>query len=187
MKRILPVVLILCLLFCGCKGSDDGLIRALQLRSQLTQSNGCSFRAVVTADYGDKTFTFSLQCQSDKTGALSFSVIEPESIAGITGIVSGDGGKLTFDDKALAFPLIADGEVSPVSAPWLLVKTLLGGYISTCSDDGGFLVVSIDDSYEEDALQLDIWLNSEDLPVSSDILWQGRRVLSVQIEAFTIL
>lgn len=187
MKRILSIVLLLCLFLGGCKGNDDGLSRVLQMRSRLTDSNGCSFRAVVTADYGDKTYTFSLQCQSDRTGALSFSVVEPETISGVTGVISGAEGKLTFDEKVLTFPLIADGEVSPVSAPWLLVRTLLGGYISTCSNDGEFLVVSIDDSYEEDALQLDIWLNSDNLPVSTDILWQGRRVLSIQIEAFTIL
>ena len=187
MKRILPVVLVFCLLVGGCKGSDDGLSKALQLRSQLLDSNGCSFRSIVTADYGDKTYTFSMQCQADRVGKLSFSVIEPDSISGITGFISGDGGKLTFDDKALTFPLIADGEVSPVSAPWLLVKTLLGGYISSCSYDGEYYLISIDDSYEEDALQLDIWLNNENVPVASDILWQGRRVLSIQIEEFTIV
>lgn len=187
MKRILPCIMLLCLIICGCKGSDDHMIKALELRSRLSASGGTSFRANVTADYGDKTYTFILQCKTDQPGTLSFTVLEPESIAGIGGTVSGEGGKLTFDDKVLAFPLLADGEVSPISAPWIVIKTLLGGYISSCSKEDELLLISIDDSYEADALRLDIWLNTQDIPVSADILWQGRRVLSVQIEDFTFL
>jgi len=36
------------------------------------------------------------------------------TISGITGSLSQNGGKLTFDDKALAFDVMADGLVSPV-------------------------------------------------------------------------
>ncbi len=187
MRRVLPCIVLLCLLVGGCKGSNDYMAKALELRSRLSGSGGCSFCANVTADYGDKTYTFSLQCQTDKAGTLSFTVIEPESITGIGGIVSGEGGKLTFNDKVLAFPLLADGEVSPISAPWLVIKTLLGGYISSCSKADELLLISIDDSYESDALRLDVWLDTQQIPVAADILWQGRRVLSVQIEDFTFL
>lgn len=159
----------------------------MALRERLLQSNGYSFEAEITADYGDKIYEFSMLCTVDKSGNLMFSVTEPESISGISGTISGSGGRLTFDDTALTFELLADGEVSPVSAPWLLVRTLLGGYLSSCGTDGDDLRLTIDDSYEEDALQLDVWLDSDDLPDRAEILWQGRRVLSLDVEDFTFV
>ena len=45
----------------------------------------------------------------------------------------------------------------------------------------------IHDSYEEDSLQLDIWLDTEGLPVSAEILWQGRRILSLCVNNFVFV
>lgn len=160
--------------------------RGMQLREDMLKNN-CSFVAEITADYGDKSYTFSAGCTADSAGDLSFIVLSPESIGGISGKITWESGYLTFDDAVLAFPLLADGEVSPVSAPWLLVKTLRSGYLASAGMDGEFLMLTIHDSYEEDALQLDIWLDSENRPVHADILWQGRRVLSIAVKEFAFV
>ena len=161
--------------------------RAMVLREKLLAATGCSFDAVITADYGDVAYTFTMNCSADRQGNLRFSVTEPQTISGISGIVSATGGKLTFDDKVLTFGLMADGLVSPVSAPWLFLKTLRSGYLTSCGKERNSLRLSIDDSYEEDALHLDIWLGEGDLPIQSDIYWQGRRLLSIQVENFKFL
>ena len=183
MKRILPVLVVLVLL-CGC-GSDQEMGRALSLRERLLTSDGCQFDAVITADYGDEIYVFSMNCCFDAEGNMNFTVTDPQSIAGITGTISHAGGKLTFDDQALLFQMLADGMVTPVSAPWLLVKTLRSGYLSSCGIDQDMLRVMIDDSYESNALHLDVWLDSDDIPVRGEILWQGRRVLSVEVRSFS--
>lgn len=183
MKRLIAVVLSV-LLLTGCSGDGGELDRAMALRSKLLASSGCSFDAVITADYGDKTYSFSVTCQADAQGNVTFKVTEPESIAGISGNISDEGGKLTFDDTALGFELLADGQVTPVSAPWLLVKTLRSGYVTSCGMDGEQVRVSIDDSYEEDALHLDVWLDDRNIPVRSEILFRDRRILSLKIENF---
>ena len=169
MKKV-PALLLILLLLSGCANARDQIDRALGLRSRLLQGEGCSFTAGITADYGDQLHTFTLECRGDRQGNLAFTVTEPETIAGITGIISGDGGKLTFDDTALDFPLLADGQVTPVSAPWLLLMTLRGGYLTGAGEEGELLRLAVDDSYEEDALHLDIWLDGEDRPVQADIL-----------------
>lgn len=186
MKRVAAILLLMTLLLLGCSEENDELQRGLALREKLLK-NDCSFTARITAVYGDLSYTFTVACTAAAGGDMQFSVEEPETIAGITGSLSGNGGRLTFDDEALAFSMLADGEVSPVSAPWLLMKTLRAGYIrSCCSDDSG-LRLSIDDSYEANALRLDIWLGESDLPIFAEVLWQGRRVLSIQIENFIFM
>lgn len=185
MKKGLALACILVLLT-GCAGRKAELDRAMTLRARLLAS-GCSFDADITADYGDEIYTFSVTCEGDSRGTLGFQVTEPESIAQITGIISEEGGKLTFDGTALAFPLLADGQLSPASGPWILLKTLRGGYLTAAGMEEGLLRLTIDDSYEEDALQLDIWLNDEDQPVRADILYDGRRILAMEVSNFQLL
>lgn len=181
----IAVAAVLILLLCGCSGKNDELDRAMALRAQLL-GHDCSFDADITADYGDSLYTFSVYCEGDNLGDLGFEIQAPETIAGITGQVSAKGGKLTFDDAALTFPLLADGQVTPVSAPWLVLKTLQGGYITSAGMEEDQLRLTINDSYEENALQLDIWLDGEDMPSRAEILYDGRRILTVSISNFQI-
>lgn len=185
MKRIC-VLLCVVLLLTGCSGKSQDMDRAMSLRSRLL-SKAVSFDARITADYGDKTYTFAMNCQADTQGNLTFTVVEPQIISGITGTVSATGGKLKFDDVALAFDLMADAQFSPVSGPWLLMKTLRSGYLTSCNLEGDSLRISIDDSYDDDALHLDIWLNAEDVPIRGEIMWQGRRLLTIDVKNFTFV
>lgn len=186
MRGKLAAFVCVALLLCGCNKSDDSLNKALSIRNKLQEGNGCSFSATVQADYGEKIYIFKMDCQTDQVGNLTFSVTEPATLYGITGKVSTAGGAITFDDKILAFPTIADDQVSPVSAPWLLIHTLRSGYLKgTVELDNGY-EISIDDSYEEEALHLIIDVK-EDSPQSAEIFWQGRRVLMLSIEEFTYL
>ena len=125
-----------------------------------------------------------MDCQCDFHGNLPFAVTEPETIAGITGKVSDAGGKLTFDDTALQFDLMADDQVTPVSAPWILMKTCRAGNIPSAGMDGGRLRLTIDDSYEDDALHLDIWLGEDNRPENAEILYKERRILSLKVTNF---
>ena len=186
MKRWLALFALM-VFISGCSGSDTELNRALGLRTRITQNNGCLFDVVITADYGDEVHTFNMECESSKDGEIRFSVTDPKSISGICGTVSGSGGKLVFEDTALAFDVLADGQISPVSAPWHLMKALRSGYISACGKDGENLRLSVDDSYREDALRLDIWLDENDFPLRGEILWQGRRILTMDVRNFRIV
>lgn len=185
MKRI-AILFLAILLLCGCTGDSGQMDRAVALRAKIQQKE-VTFDAQITADYGDKVYQFSMQCHADTLGNLQFTVIEPETIAGISGTVSKSSGKMTFDDQVLGFDILADGLISPVSGPWVLLETLRSGYLTSCSDEGELLRVTIDDSYEENALHLEIWLGSDDLPQQCEIYWQGRRLLSMNVKKFTFV
>ncbi len=185
MKKRVWLVLMLFLLT-GCTGKRDEMEKAMTLRAELLGCESCTFDVTVTADYGDTTHTFAMNCQGDNQGAVHFTVTQPETIAGITGSISGGEGTLTFDGAALAFPLLADGQVTPVSGPWIFLKTLLGGYLTACGQEGELLHLTIDDSYEDDALQMEIWIDADSSPVCGEILYQDRRIVTMEIENFRI-
>ena len=156
------------------------------LRADLLGCSQCTFDAVITADYGDELHTFAMNCTGSGSGDLFFTVTAPESIAGITGKFEGKKGMLTFDGFALEFPRLTDDQITPVSGPWILLRTLVGGYLTSCGPDGDNLRVTINDSYEDDALTLDVWLNTENAPIRAEILYDGRRIVTMDIENFRI-
>lgn len=186
MKRILP--LIFCLVFlCGCASGQAALDAGHRLRSNILEADGCSFAAQITADYGDEIYEFDMQCVFDKDGALSFEVINPKSVSGITGNINAKEGVLTFDDHALAFNMLADGQITPVSAPWVLMKVIRGGYISACTKEQNGFYFQLDDSYAQGPLTLDLWVDENCIISRGELLWDGRRILSVQVSDFQLL
>lgn len=161
--------------------------RAMALRERMLCAESFSFEATVTADYGDYFHTFVLACHADQEGTMSFQVLAPDSIAGITGEMDQEQGRLTFDNEILAFSPLADGMLAPVTAPWLLIHTLRGGYLSACGETDQGLLLTIDDSYADDALTLQIQLDHRDLPDFAEVIWQGRRILTIQLENFELV
>lgn len=182
MKKLLPLLL-LCFLS-GCDTRDDAMEEALHIRGKLLSSD-CSFRCVITADYGETLETFTLDCESETDGELDFTVVSPESISGIAGSIDGEEGQLIFDDKILAFPLLGQQRISPVSSPWILMRTLRNGCITSVSRTDTGLLLCVDDSYADDALNLEVRMDAQGRPIAGEISIQGRRIVSMVIEGFT--
>ena len=186
MQKVVFVCLVVFLLG-GCGSESNEMDRAVNIRNMLLQSDGCEFTAVVTADYVSSVYTFTMDCKLSKEGTVSFCVAEPDGISGISGKLSAEGGEIQFTDTVLAFHMLADGELSPVSAPWIMMNALRSGYIRACGYDGEFFKIAIADSYEEDALMLEILFDSSDMPVYGEVLYNGRRSLAIDIRNFRIV
>lgn len=183
MKRLIPLALAFVL--CACTGEDPQMAQALELRSRILGAAQVRFEAALTADYIDTAEVFTLNCTVDPAGKLSFSVAEPEVIQGITGTVSGTEGALTFDDTVLAFPLMAGDRLSPAAGPWVMMKALREGCITACAREEALLRITIDDSYADDALTVDLWVENGAVE-EAEISWQGKRILVMEIEDFAI-
>lgn len=186
MKRII-VLLLTAVILCGCSRENSEFDRAMSVRTGILGAKGCSFLAHITADFVDKTYTFVMQCQADQTGNIQFELTEPDYLMGIEGTIAAEGGKLIFEDTALAFTLQPDGVLSPVSAPWLLMRALRGGYVRHCVFEEEYLRITVDDSYEEDALTLDIWVDENNAPVQADIFQNNVRIMTISIKDYRLL
>ena len=186
MRRIIPILLSCFLLF-GCRNTEDLMDRVLAFRSSLVNGTGCEFEAEITADYQAEQCTFKMNCKTDLDGNITFCVISPDSISGITGILSADSGRLTFDEHALLFSMLADGRISPVSGPWILMSALKSGYINSCGQAEGGYVLHIDDTFMKEAIEVQIHTNGEFIPKSADVCYKGNRILLINVKNFVIL
>lgn len=180
-------VLAFTVLLSGCASLSRDPDRAMQMRKSLLKGEEISFRCDITADYGDKLHTFSMDCRGDNAGQLQFTVVEPESISGISGRLHNGKGSLDFDDEALAFPLIVDDLMSPVSAPWVVISALRSGTITSGGKDGQNYQLTISYPFEDENLRVDAWLDGENHPIRGEILKGGRRYLTVDVKDFQIL
>lgn len=181
MKKIL-CLLVSAWMLTGCS-SDALLEQALAFRGRLLGAQNVTFEAEIRADYIDHVEEFTLNCRTDSGGGLTFSVTEPEEISGITGGITGEEGQLSFDGTVLAFPMMASDRLCPVSGPWVMMKALRTGYITSCAGEGALLHLTVDDSYADDALTLEIWLEGDQVK-ACEIAWQGMRQMTMEIEDF---
>lgn len=186
MKKCFPFFLAALFLF-GCSNESNLMNRVVGFRSKLLSSTVCEFTASVTLDYGDTAYTYCADCSLDADNNMRLTVLKPSSIAGIKAQISGESGKLTFDDQILAFETTANGLIAPICAPWLITDALRGGYISTCGSENDGMFVCIDDLYKETPIEAQIWFDDALCPVRAEIIWEGKRIVSMEISEFVIL
>ena len=183
MRRILSLCLI-CFILTGCKGEENLLERGITFRSELVASGGCRFRAHITADYGQEVQNFTLDCESDGDGIVTFCVVEPETISDITGTMEGEKGIVTYDGLQLVYPLLVYERLSPVSAPALIVRCWLKEFILSAGYDGTLYRITYEKKIQEKDLLIDTYFE-KDIPISAELCYNGYRILNVQITDFS--
>lgn len=186
MKR-LAILFVCVFILVGCSNSQDDMERALAFRQNLLHQDGCRFDCDLTADYSDVLYQFSLTCEADSSGALRFTVTNPESISGINGTITKNGANIKFDDTVLGFPILSEDLPTPLSGPYLFLNALRGGYIRACDVQDKRMQLTIADTYEDDSIVMNIKFDDQEKPISCEFIWQGRRILSMLISSFTYL
>ena len=186
MRALISLVLVIVMLT-GCGRKSSCVSEMMQLRQHISKGERITFEANVTADYGDRIYTFSLMCVADPGGSVDFSIESPDTIAGITGSVSEGVGKLTFDDTVLLFEPLTQGQLTPAIGPWLMFNAVLGGYVRSASKGKDGTEVTIDDVFKSESFQTVLTLNQEQLPICCEIIWNNRRILSIEINNFTVM
>ena len=186
MHRIVLLILPCLLLLTACSADNDAMDSGMQFRELILSSEGCRFNCRIRTDFGDGEYTFDLSCETDKEGRMQFLVLSPEIISGICGYIDQGSGKITYNETVLSFPLLAEGAVSPVSAPWLFFKILTGGYIQAAGEDGEYVRLTVDDTFQSEDIVLELWLR-DTTPEYAEIVWQGRNVVCITISEFRFL
>ena len=186
MKRVLAILMVIPIL-AGCKYAGTSMASAMAFRNKISSNRECSFQTEITADYGDKSYSFSMECKVGQDNTVAFTVTAPDSIQGITGAISDTDGRLTFDDNVLLFEPIAEGILSPVSAPWFLLQGVQSGYIEACSNTNNGYIIHIQDNYIDKHVNYSVWMNQQNIPVQAEIIWEGMRIMSMKIEGFAFL
>ncbi len=158
---------------------------ALDLRTMLL-AQGCSFTADIEANLPDGTAAFTVDCACATDGTAVMTVTAPESISGISATVEPDGESARFNDVALEFGLLADGQVAPMVLPQLLFGCWTGGYIREAGQDKEILSAVYLSGYGEQELAVEQWFTQEGIPTAADFWFGTQNVASVTIRDFSL-
>lgn len=170
----------------GCSPKNDAMQQALDFRTALLEAGGCTFQADLTAHYEDKAYAFSLDCTYDQEGA-ELTILEPQTLAGISATVSKDGTELEYDGVSLALGDLAGGNLAPMALPWLLGSGWTGGYIAAAGEDGDLSRLTYKLGYDRQELTLDTWLDGESCPVRCEVSYEGQMLLEADLSHFEFL
>lgn len=196
MRRALGIcVLMISLLLtaCGDTGKQTGpMERALALRSNFLAAEGCRTDMEVTADYGQRVYTFGVRAvvHGDQT---TMEVLWPEEVAGITARLEGWDARLRFDDLVLETgPLDEDG-LTPISALTALLDAARRGYMDSCVQEllgqREVLRVLVRDPGLAwgQGREISLWFDEESgALIQGEICVDARRVISCTFTEFTL-
>ena len=172
-------------LLCGCSGENRAMKAAMELRTQLLE-RGCRFTAEIEAHPDDGTAAFTLSCACDPAGNVTLEVTAPESIAGITATVEPGARQARFEDVALDFGLLANGQLAPMAIPQLLYGAWTGEYIREAGADGDRLTAVYLSGWGDRELVIEQWLGPDAAPVYADLWCGARNAASVKISDFVL-
>lgn len=185
MKKLIALCACVILL-AGCSAlPKQPTQHAVDFRTALMGAEGCKFTADVTAEYEDRVYAFTLQTETIG-GETTLQVLSPESIAGIQATITEEGAKLEFDSAILDFGKMANGYVSPVSAPWLLEQCWRSAYIAYAGPDEDYERVTYLQGYQEAELSVDTWFLDQS-PVYAEVVWNDIRCLQMEIKDFAFI
>ena len=187
---VLMITVLLCA--CGAKNSKDPMELALAVRGEYLAARGCTARAEITADYGQRIYRYTVDIvvQENET---TLTVIAPQEVAGITARLRGANSALVYEDCVLETgPLSPDG-LTPLSAAAALLDAARSGFIDSCgiqTQEGRELLYLLcrDPSAPPGCgRQIALWMDQQDHSLlRGEISWDGRQVISCSFTQFSL-
>ena len=172
-------------MLCGCSGENRAMKTAMELRTKLLE-RGCRFAAEIEAHLDDGTAQFSVDCACAPDGSVTLEVTAPESISGITATVEPGAENARFDDVALDFGLLADGQLAPMVIPQILFGAWTQAYIREAGADGDSWNAVYLSGWGDRELTVEQWLTKEGVPTYADLWFGNQNAANVKLSEFVI-
>lgn len=128
------LMILLCLSLTACGGGATGAEQlALDIRGEYLAMEGCSGTLTITADYGQRVYTFGAELTFRRAGESVLTLTSPEEVAGVTARLEQEGGSLEYDGvRVETGPLDNDG-LSPMEAVPALLDYAAEGFLAECT------------------------------------------------------
>ena len=95
------IAAILAVALCSCTESQEENQLALQLREDFLSMTGCSGQMEITADYGQRIYSYAVTFSSNEETGMTLVLTAPEEVAGITATIEHGQTNLVYDGVRL--------------------------------------------------------------------------------------
>ena len=135
LRRLGVLTISLCLALTAC-GGEVGISPAEQLaldiRGELLETAGCTAQLELTADYGQRVYTYGIDLSWQREGETVLTITAPENVAGITARILEGETALEYDGMRVETGPLDDSGMSPVDAVPVLLDYAEAGFIAAC-------------------------------------------------------
>lgn len=192
-KSLVMCVLMMTLALTACGGGGDVVQElALTIRTAYVSANGCTGRMEITADYGQRVYTYTVDVTVDGENTV-LVVAAPEEVAGVTARLQGTDSWLEYDGAVLETgPLSPDG-LSPLGAVPALLERARSGFMDSCTmeqlgERESLRVLCRDPSMGQgEGTQTVLWFDPDSAALlRGEILVEGRRVILCECMEFAL-
>jgi len=194
-KSVMICVLMMTLLLSACGGSKGDVAQelALTVRTAYAAANGCTGQMRVTADYGQRVYTYTLALAAG-TGETVLTVTNPEEIAGITARVKSGESWLEYDGVVLETGPLSEDGLSPLSAVPALLEAARSGFMASCTmellaEQQTLRVYCRDPAGTAgEGIETVLWFDADTCAlVRGEVLSDGYRAILCEFTEFTLL
>ena len=169
MKRLLCLLLPLCLLLSGC-GRNRAAERYESFAAALRERQDLCFDAAVRAEFEDRRMDFALSYCDTEEGC-TVTVLEPEELKGLKARLGPDGAELSYEGLVLDAGDLDEFGLSPMNALPLLAGTLRDGHLERAWQEDGLTVWELT---ADDEHSLSLWVDEDLTPRRAELYSQGR-------------
>ena len=130
---VLTISVCLALAACGGEAGESGAEQlALDIRGEYLEMAGCTAALEMTADYGQRVYTYGIDLSWQREGETVLTVTAPENVAGVTARILEGETALEYDGMRVETGPLDGSGMSPVDAVPVLLDYAEGGYIAAC-------------------------------------------------------
>lgn len=189
---VLMMLTLLCA--CGAAGKDDApQEKALSARAAYLSAGGCTARLDVTADYGRRVYTYTVDVTV--TGEdTALTVTAPEEIAGLTARLHSTDGTLEFDGAAVETGPLSNAGLTPLGAIPALLEAARSGFMDSSTFETADGAQTLRVLCRDPALavgtgqETTLWLDPDGYALlRGEIALDGRRIIDCRFSEFSLL
>ena len=186
MKRYAAMLICLAALLSGCAAEQTDT-RAEDLQRKYAAMDGYAATVELTTAERDESTRYRLDVKSEG-GETRVTVLEPEAIAGVSAVVSGDALSLTYDGMALSAGGAAT-ELNAVNGTDVVLRAAAEGFITEQNHerygDADALRLCLETELNGETLHVAVWFDEQDAPLYAEIERDGWVMQYLEFTNFT--
>jgi len=190
LRLCLPMMILLVLAGCGRLPVSPAEQQALQARGKYLEMTIWSARAQITADYGQRVYTFSVTASGDAEQTL-LVLTAPETVAGMATRMGAEGTVLEYDGVQMNTGALPDGKTVPMQAIPKLLQAMRSGYIRSCQmQDGSVLFIRCGDPEQGPGSgeEISLWVDAQDFSLlRGEIFMDGYCAIRCEMAEFAMM
>ena len=136
-KRICALMIFLTCFLTACAGGKNEPEELLQqVRGHYLELSACGGHAEVTADYGQRVYTYGIDFTWAREGETRLVLTAPENVAGAVAHIEAGETALEFDGVMLETGALDNAGLTPIDVLPTLLTYAREGFVSACVLEG---------------------------------------------------